>query len=591
VELRRLSKTELVERVKGNLARKGLTLYQVSRKTRALYGRSSPYFIPHNLYYDLGLGTFSPSLHQLFALSSISGYRLNDWLRVFGFNPEDIARLQVLLPSSRTLLLDSSLADPESWVRWFRNKRGNLQTPAIAPLGQLLDVAPPTRLDSISQATSNNFVYAKIGLEDALAFPDLLPGSIVRADTRLAKGMLPAPNGKARHRLFLIEHANGICCCRLQAVGKNRLLPLSTQLPYAQVELQLQQEVRILGVLDLEIRSLAKPEQPDVPRKLAEYWRPQALPPEHERLGPLLRRTRLRLGLSFRDLSALSRRIATELGDEQYFTAPGSLSDYEALDTPPRHIHKAITLCAVYGLHFSTFLRSIGLHLDQAGKDPIPDNLVPRKPPTGFHRNSTEAGAPGENGFLEQLMNRLEDVPFFLRESLASLSDMTTLSLHDFFWVGGEQNALHPLLVNGLLVVVNRHRKKPAHFRSKPQWQQPLYILLRRDGTYMCACCSLESGSLVIHPYSPDYQRPERLRNHQDAEVVGEIVTIARTLSEATEGRCPRFRIADDPGVGPSTTTRTFPDTNPRGEPEQCPAARRVVCSLQSTLSREDVAR
>jgi hypothetical protein len=281
--------------------------------------------------------------------------------------------------------------------------------------------------------------------------------------------------------------------------------------------------------LDLEIRSLAKPEHPDVPKELAEYWRPRALAPEQARLSRLLRRTRLRLGLSFRSVSALSRHIATELGDEQYFTAPGSLSDYEARDTPPRHIHKAITLCAVYGLHFSTLLQSIGLQLDRAGKDPIPDTLASQKPAIGFHHGTNETDEPAGNGFLEQLLSRSEDVPFFLRESIACLSGMTTSSLHDFFWVGGEQNALHPLLVNGLLVIVNRHRKKPVHFRSKPLWQQPLYVLLRRDGTYMCACCSLEHGSLVIHPYSPDYQRPERLRNHQDAEVVGEIVTIART--------------------------------------------------------------
>ena len=530
MELRSPSKTELVERVKAILARKGLTLYQVSQRTKVLYGRSSPYFIPHNLYYDLGLGTFSPSLHQLFALSSISDYRLDDWLLVFRFNPEDIARLGVLLPSSRTMLLDSSLADPESWVLWFRNKPGNLPAPAIAPLGRLLDLAPPRRLRSVSQALKNNSVYAKIGLEDALAFPDLLPGSIVRANIRPAKAMLPAANGKARHCLFLIEHANGFCCCRLQAVGKNRVMPLSTQLPYAQVELQLQEEVRVLGVLDLEIRSLAKPEHPDVTKELAEYWRPRTLGPEHARLGHLLRSTRLRLGLSFRDVSALSRRIATELGDDQYFTAPGSLSDYEALDTPPRHIHKAITLCTVYGLHFSTFLKSIGLHLDQAGRDPIPDNLVPQKVATGFRRGTNEADEPAGDGFLEELMGRSGGVPLFLRDSLPSLSGLTTPSLHDFFWVGGEQNALHPLLVNGLLVIVNRHRKKPAHFRSKPLWQQPLYVLLRRDGTYMCACCSLENGSLVIHPYSRDYQRPEQLRNRDDAEVVGEIVTIARTL-------------------------------------------------------------
>ena len=236
------------------------------------------------------------------------------------------------------------------------------------------------------------------------------------------------------------------------------------------------------------------------------------------------------MGLSFREASAMSRQVAGELGDERYFTAPGSLSGYEAQDGPPRHIHKAMTLCAVYGLRFSEFLKNIGLCLDEGGKNPIPDNLVPRELPIGFRSNTNETDGPVESGFLEQLTDRLEGVPFFLRESLASLAGMTTPSLHDFFWVGGEQNALHPLLMNGLLAIVNRHRKRPVHFRSKPLWQQPLYVLLRRDGTYMCACCSLENGSLVVHPYSPHYQQPEQLRNHQDAEVVGEIVTLCRAL-------------------------------------------------------------
>ena len=152
VEPRSLSKTELVDRVKAILQGKGLTLYQFSQTTRNFYGRSSPYFVPHNLYYDLGIGTFSPSLHQLFALSKISGYRFNDWLRVFGFDPEDIARLQVLLSSKRTMLLDSSLEDPESWIPWVRNRLGNSSPPAIAPLGQLLDLAAPTRLRSLLPA-------------------------------------------------------------------------------------------------------------------------------------------------------------------------------------------------------------------------------------------------------------------------------------------------------------------------------------------------------------------------------------------------------------------------------------------------------
>jgi transcriptional regulator with XRE-family HTH domain len=458
----------------------------------------------------------------------MSDCRFNDWLSVFGFDPEDIVRLQVLLSSKRTMLLDSSLGDPEGWVPWFRNRPGNLLAPAIVPIGQLLDRAQPERLRWISPQKTDDFTYAKVGLEDAVAFPDLLPGSIVRANRRLTKSMLPIESEKGQSRLFLIEHANGFGCCRLQTLTKHRLVPLSTQLPYAQVELEFPSEITVLGLVDLEIRSLLKPEQPDVPTELARHWRPSKLPPEGMKLSQMLRRARLRAGLSFREASAVSRRVASELGDEQYFAAPSSLSDYEATDTPPRHIHKTFALCAVYGLAFSRFLKSVGLPMDDAGQEPIPDHLVPREHLTG--RSDPEDVALTTTGVFKHLLNRSGQIPFFLRKSVTALSGLKLSSLNDFFWAGGEQNPLHPLLVNGLIIIVNRHRKKPFHFRSRPLWQQPLYVLLKRDGTYICGCCSLENGILIVHPYSPSNQSPEHLRNHHDAEVVGQVVTIARRL-------------------------------------------------------------
>jgi hypothetical protein len=519
-----------VDRVKAILQGKGLTLYQCSQQTRNLYGRPSPYFVPHNLYYALGIGNFSPSLHQLFALSTVSGYNFNDWLRVFGFDPEEIVRLQVFLSSKRTLVLDSSLDDAECWIPWVRNKPANVRIPAITPIGRLLEVAPARRLRSVEGPHRNNFVYAKIGREDSLAFPDLLPGSIVRVDTRVAQRRFSSGHCGDSKPLFLIQHSNGLNCCRLQTVAKNRVIALCGQLPYAQVELQLNEEVTVLGILDLEIRSLLGPEQPEVPAELAKHWRPQSLKRDDTKLSHLLRAARLRMGLSFREASTMSVQVAAELGDDQYFAAPGSLSDYEASDVPPRHVHKAITLCSIYGLYFATFLKSVGLLLEDAGRDPIPDRLVPRTLPAGSRGTTSETDGPTQNGFLGQLLRQTGHLPLFLRGSLSGLSGLNNPSLHDFFWVGGESNPLHPLLVNGLLVIVNRHRKKPIYSRSKPLWQQPIYVLLRRNGTYTCGCCSLENGMLMIHPFSANYQPQEQLRNHDDAEVVGEIVAIARTL-------------------------------------------------------------
>jgi hypothetical protein len=519
---------DLAETIQSILASRGLTLYQASQRSETLYGRSSPYFVPHNLYYDLRGGTFSPSIYQFVAFSRITGYRLSDWLRVFGADLENIARLQVSLPSSRTILLDSSLADPYAWVPWLRNRVGNVPAPPIAPLGQLLERSHPRRLRYLSESNNRGFLYAKIGYQDALAFPDLLPGSIVRVNPEIPDDLVLRANGTASSRVFLIEHCKGLFCCRLRAVGDNVIVPVSRQLSYAQVELRRPHEARLLGIVDLELRPLLRAEQPEVPKELAKQWKPRPLSREGK-VGPLLRRARIIMRLSLREASGVSRKIADLLGDDRYFISPSSLCDYELLNTAPRHFQTVITLCSLYGLSLQTLLKAIGIGPEGAGTEPMPDHFVARFPHVDSAEdlnNKLEGG-----GFLEQLLERCEEIPFFLRESIGPLSGLEDAFLDDFFWIGGKHDVLHPYLANGMLALVNRRRKRPFHFTSKPSWQQPLYVLLKHDGTYLCACCGIENGTLVVHPYSQHFHRPEQFRYHHDVEVVGQIVMIARKLA------------------------------------------------------------
>ncbi|MGA7293945.1 MAG: hypothetical protein WBW85_15525, partial [Terriglobales bacterium] len=371
------------------------------------------------------------------------------------------------------------------------------------------------------------FLYAKVGVEDALAFPHLLPGSIVRVNPRSAAN-LPAENGKTLEDIFLIEHSKGLCCCRLQTGGKSQILPITTQLPYAQVELRLDREVRILGTVDLEVRPLIEPDRPKIPKDLAKRWRPGPLPGPEAKLSQLFRRARSKMALSIREASALSRRIADALGDERFFMSPSSLSDYEARDSAPRHFHKVVTLCVLYAVPFQTFLNHIGIAPEDAGKKSIPDHFIPRASPAGFHTGSIEPDQSGSKGFLGELLRRCEDIPLFLRRSIGTISGLTSPSLHDAFWVGGIRDVLHPYLLRALLVIVDRHKKKPIDSRSKPLWQQALYVVLKRDGTYLCGCCGMENGTLVVHRQPQLVDAREQFRNQRDAEVVGQIVTIVR---------------------------------------------------------------
>jgi len=173
------SNAELADRVKSILATKRLTLHQASQISATLFGRGTPYYLHHNLYYDLSPGHFSPSLFQLVAFSRISDYRLRDWLRVFGFHIEEIPRLQIQLRSKRTAFLESSLDDRNLSVPWFQSLHPGALPTDIVPLAHLLEWTEPRRLASLSAFHDGGFLYAQIGSEDALAFPELLPGNTI----------------------------------------------------------------------------------------------------------------------------------------------------------------------------------------------------------------------------------------------------------------------------------------------------------------------------------------------------------------------------------------------------------------------------
>jgi hypothetical protein len=57
-----------------------MSLFETSKESRELFPGQSLYHIPHNLYFDLRDGRFTPNIYQLIALSCVSGYSLVHWL-------------------------------------------------------------------------------------------------------------------------------------------------------------------------------------------------------------------------------------------------------------------------------------------------------------------------------------------------------------------------------------------------------------------------------------------------------------------------------------------------------------------------------
>jgi hypothetical protein len=523
------------ERVRQILSTRGLTLYRVSLQSARDFGRSSAFYVPHNLYSDLTDPSVSPTIQQMLALSQITNYRLSDWLAAFGFEPDLIPRVQLVIPRKSTTLLDSSVHDTEAWIPWFADKPFEGPVPAICPLGRLLVPAAPKQAKELLDLCKRRFLYGRIGEQDAFAIPHFAAGSIVRADPQCFSKLQPDSRTWETGRFFLVERGYGWTCSQIVPLGKERVLLRSAQNPCLQTELKLGNNARILGIVDAEIRPMGRQRKAPVLSPSVALPKPPLLRTTNPQanLQSLLRSSRLRVGLSFREASSMSRSIAHMLSDELYFAAASTLSDYETMSVPPHHIQKLITLCVLYCISFEQFLLVAGLPLDDGRREPIPAELVPRPlqgrvrsfEVPGLRHNSQEP-----DGFLSSLLRQWEEVPLFFRHAWNELTALKNFSLSDVFWLGGHATPTHPSLVGATLVVLNRRVKKPAQSISSVFCEQSLYMLLKRDGHYLCGPCFLRDGNLVVPAYPGGSLGTQEFRNNLDAEVIGQVTTIARRL-------------------------------------------------------------
>jgi len=509
----------IAEAVRETLRRKGLTLYRLAALSQARYPQQTANHIRRNFYSQLRAG-LSPTLQQVLALSELTESRFWDWLAIFGFSLGNIPRLQAVFPRSRTGLVDKDLVDPRSPLPFLRYRHPEAVLPTTAPMSQLLEPAGFYTAGILMASARSDFVYAKIGDNDTLASGEILPGSIVRADPRLVPSWLPQQTSRRFHNLFLVEHSRGLNCGRLRITAPNHIAFVTDNPSFAGLQFRLGTEARILGVVDLELRfQLANRDRPtDVSQDspdLGNPWNPRPIATGvGQRPGILLRTARLRADLSFRSASRLSRLIAEHLGDHRYFTSPGALSDYEAADKLPRHIHKVFSLAIIYCVAFRDLLRAFDILLGN----------LERIPPT------RRTQGKWSSGLFENIQDQFGDVPLFLASALPTLSGLAHISLRDVFWFGGEVNPLHPSLRGAVLVLVNRRNKKPRRLSKASAGEQPVYLLEDRGGSYFAGSCGIEKGRLVLHAYPQGSPDKQAIRRHIDAEVVGQIVGIARSL-------------------------------------------------------------
>jgi len=512
----------LRDRVRSILTARGLSFRDIYQASRTSGHDSSVYRIPRNLHRALLEPRFRPSLYQVATLSKLSGYRPADWLAVFGFSFDEVARFQLLFPAARTVELDARIYDTNYTLPWFQELRRPDFAVQLQPLSRWLGLTAPRTLFRVRKGGNASYRFVKIGVEDTFAFPELLPGSIVRI--RQSPGTRDfSQTGKFGTRLFLVEHSQGLACTRLGRSSNGKLVLCSRHLPFAPVELEQGTEAVVRGKADLELRLLGATKKPVVPSRLGRFWTPSPVDDRSEvDVGGFIRRARMRSGLAFREASQRTKQIARILRDARYYCAPGTLSDFETRKFLPRQIHKIISICAVYFASPAEMMKVAGVPFETAGHLPMPREFFPK-----IARENTLSKS---SLFFQAIEKHFGAAPFFLSRSLAALLRLPDFSPRDVFWAGGLHAPKRSVLEGALFLAVDRRQKVPRPSLSSPASQQPLYVLFERDGTYLCGFCTLQNGLLILCRRTSGRGRLVQLRNREEAEVVGRVVAILRKL-------------------------------------------------------------
>jgi len=164
-----------------------------------------------------------------------------------------------------------------------------------------------------------SFLYARVGNQDAFAFPELVPGSVVRVDP-LRSAIEQTPHPTEGDDLSICRTPRWIVRRPRKLARRDRiLLHTRPSLLFESLEFKLHSEAVILGRVDAEIRPI-RDLQPPPGHSSARSTHigsfPRVLGPTPS-LGELLRYSRERVGLNFRRARELSQQIAIELNDSR----------------------------------------------------------------------------------------------------------------------------------------------------------------------------------------------------------------------------------------------------------------------------------
>jgi len=253
--------------------------------------------------------------------------------------------------------------------------------------------------------------------------------------------------------------------------------------------------------------------------------------------GGKLRHVRERLRLKYRDVQEASQRIAAKRENPEFSIGLSRLADIENRCTLPS-LYRLYSLCAIYGLEFSTVLGWYGIDLRNLPSDACNTRMAQTRPFSAQVSDLTLLELPSQLGttldlretsYLSRHIERWGKLPVALLSSL-------DLRKQHYAFIGTEDSSMYPLIPPGSFIQIDESKRKVSNEGWVDEHERPIYFLEDRSG-YRCRWCTQQNGLLIVQPHSSSHVAPEVFRCPGEAEVLGQVVGIAMRLDLAKKRR------------------------------------------------------
>jgi transcriptional regulator with XRE-family HTH domain len=249
--------------------------------------------------------------------------------------------------------------------------------------------------------------------------------------------------------------------------------------------------------------------------------------------GDRLKELRSRLGITTRDVTEKSQRIAEAESNEGFSISNAWLTQIENTHATPS-IYKLYSISTIYHIKFTDLLLLFGIDLQKIGKYQLalrPEHTqltsletsetdraltVPLRFDRAFDQNHTN--------LLSRMVQAWGEIPMSLIQHLDVRHSL-------YGYVGLQDYTLFPLLRPGSFVHIDQKSTKIRSPKWRSEFERPIYFVELRDG-YACSWCELQGTKLLLvpHPLSPCGIR--QYLHGTDAEIVGQVTGVAMRIVE-----------------------------------------------------------